>query len=190
MAMPEEALGEVLDASYPIPEAPEEKARFEVDTLEKAAWAMRKLAHIRGKMAEIQTIADKEIMRIQYWADERKKDLEGDAHYFEGMLIAYHQRAFADDPKTKTIKLPHGELAARKQPDDWRIMDETFIKCAKELGLMTLIRAKEEPNKAEAKQVLKFDPATGKVIDPETGAVVDGVTVIPGGIKFSVKVAD
>ena len=191
-AMPQEALGldESLDGAYSVPEVPEERVHFTVDNLEKAAWAMRKLAHIRKKQAEIQSIADKEIMRIQYWAEDQKKGLEDDARYFEGLLMAYHQSVYADDPKAKTIKLPHGELTARKQQDDWRIMDEVFIQAAKELGLMNLIRVKEEPNKTELKKALWFDPETGKVIDPETGAVVDGVTVIPGGVKFSVKVVD
>ena len=183
-----ESLIEALDSICSVPGTSEQQARFEVNSLETAAWVMRKLAHIRGKQSEIQGIADKEIARVQNWADEQKKSLGDDAQFFEGLLVTYHHKVLEGDPKAKTVKLPHGQLTARQQPDDWKIIDEAFIRSLKDAGRLDLIRVKEEPKRDEARKALTVDG--GRVIDPETGGVIEGVTVIPGGVKFSVKVGE
>ncbi len=173
----------------PLPESPEERARFEVTDLEKAAWAMRKLAHIRSKQGEVQALADKEIIRLQAWADEQKSRMDGDAQFFEGLLTAYHRRTLAADPKhAKTIKLPHGELTSRAQPDKWEINADALLPQLKAIGRLDLIRIKEEPMRDEIKAAFKVD--NGRVIDLATGEVLEGVTVAPGGIKFSIEVVE
>ncbi len=177
-------LQEALDQQT-IPEAPEHREHFRIDTREKAVWAMRKLAHVRRRQAENKAIGDKEMLRIQAWVDEVNKSLEAGAQWLENLLIDFHRQELERDPKAKTIRLPHGELNARKTPDDWRIDEALFLTWAQQ-NHEAWVRVVPEVNKKALKDEGKANDL-GQIVDPESGEIVPGVVVLPGGIKHYVK---
>lgn len=148
--------GETLDdflATHPpegvAPEPPDGEDSQVPDIDEgQAAWAMARLAQIRRKQAEHDATAalqHKAIddwieangvhdrrARIDGWLVEVNAALEANAGYFEGLLLAYHERLYddavargvSDRNMPKTIKLPDGKLTARKSGGSTEIQDQ------------------------------------------------------------------
>lgn len=97
-----------------------------------AAWIMRRLRSKRRQLSENVRVADDERARIDAWVHDVQQPLLDDVVYFEGLLAAWHVEGIRDeldvnvmvekpDPEVwrkfrgKTLKLPHGEVAARAQ---------------------------------------------------------------------------
>lgn len=152
-----------------------ERERFTVKTIDEVNWALRKLAAINAKKAEIERLAAEEVARINYWKDAESGKLEQNALFFEALLHEYaiHQRD--DDPGFKKTSTPYGTVKFRKQSPKWNYDDKALVECLKSSGLIDLVRIKEEPNKVELKKVAIV--RDGKVIDPSSGTIIDGVTV-------------
>lgn len=157
---------------------------FQVDTLERAIWAARRRASVESKMQSLRDTAQAEMDRIHLWLTEALAPYQHDMDYFDALLEGYHRRELDTDPKRKTIKLPDAELVSRKQPDAWEFDEDAFIASAS-FKHPDLVRVKHEIDKKEAKRLLTATD-TGSVIDA-SGEVVEGVTVTPGDVKFSVK---
>jgi phage host-nuclease inhibitor protein Gam len=165
----------------------EVRESFVIDTKEKAVWALRKLAKIRREMEENQSIAEKEIERIKAWLEDVNGSLQKDAEFFESLLQAYHRKVLEENPKSKTIKLPHGTLKARIQEPDYIRDEEMLLAWAKE-NRPEAVKVKESVDWSSLKKTI-VSTANGVAID-ENGQVVEGVTVVERGIKFSVEVAE
>lgn len=151
---------------------------FTVDSIEKAEWCMRKLSRLASEDADDEAVAQREIDRINAWLEARKSPRARSREFFEGLLIDYHNRLLRDDPRAKTVKLPHGTLKSRKLPESFEYDMEAVVSWAKENGRTEFIRVKEEVVKDEVKRAVKED-----------GEKVPGVTVLPAGIKFYVEVS-
>ncbi|GIM47590.1 phage protein [Collibacillus ludicampi] len=165
----------------------EMRESFVIDTKEKAVWALRKLAKIRREMEENQSIADKEIERIKLWLEDVNGALQKDAEYFESLLQAYHRMVLEENPKAKTIKLPHGTLKARKQEPDYIRDEEKLLAWTKE-NQPEAVKVKENVDWSTLKKMI-VSTENGVAID-ENGQVIEGITVVDRGIKFSVEVAE
>lgn len=177
-------ISEALDAGI----APQDEAQrqaFVCDTPERADWALRKLAKIRGQQAEAQKLAGEQIARIRDWLEEQDAKADSEAERFEALLLQFHQRTLAADPKAKTISLPHGTLKARQGQPKFEVMADTFLAWAK-VNKPELVRVKEEAAKDEIKKLAKV--VGGKAVDPDTGEAMPGVTVLPPEMKYSVEV--
>lgn len=169
---------EMTDATTP-------REAFAVTDTSSATWAMRKLAAIRRKQADIAQAADAEILRIADWAAAEQRKLLDSANYFERLLIDYHQHIIADDPRAKTVTLPHGKLTVRQQQPQYQRDDDVLLEWAKATS-PELVVVSESPNWIEIKQYGKA--VGGQFFDPATGEVIPGVTVIHREPKFFVEV--
>ena len=179
--MTTQSLPESLDEQSPFQQTAD---TFTVDTDEKAAWAMRKLARVKALLEVNSKMASDEVQRIYRWEFEVNAPLEKDAEYFIGILEHYGltQRQESD---RKTIKLPYGSISSKAGQDKWEFDPETFIPWARQ-SAPSLIRIKEEVNAADAKKVLS---ATGDgAILPQTGEIVPGLKITEGTIHFSITV--
>jgi len=81
-----------------------------------------------------------------------------------------------DDPKLKTVKLPHGTLKMRAQQPQYEYDEAQLLPWAKE-NLPEAVIVKESVAKTPVKKHIQ-----------ETGEVVPGVTIIERPEKFSVEV--
>lgn len=186
-------------------EIPNENPQFRIDNKEMAIWALRKLANIERNRNEARAAAQAEIERIQTWLADEEKKADQERGFFEFHLEHYHRRVLAENPKTKTIKLPHGELQLRTQQPDYEKNDNVLLFWAlKNLPhLITFphwIRPDPKLDWAELKKALEIkeipvvDQETGEVIDrkfvvinPPTGEIIPGITVTRRPEKFNIK---
>lgn len=160
--------------------------RFKVDGPRTAEWALRKLARIRGYLAENDQIALEEIKKITDWITDANAALGADAAFFEGLLEDWHRRELADDPARKSIKLPNGTLKSRKTPEGIEVTDaDALIDWAEANGHPEIRRVKVEVDKVAARKVLGTTPE-GQVFDPSTGEIVPGVEGRPSEVRYSV----
>jgi len=159
-----------------IPEVPEERERFKIESKDQAAWALRKMSRIKAEIEENNKVAQAEIERITAWRDEENEKLQRSISFFESLLCDYFLRLRESDPKLKTIKLPHGTLKMRAQQPQYEYDEDVLLPWAKE-NLPEAVVTKESVAKNPVKKHIQ-----------ETGEAVPGVTIIERPEKFSVEV--
>ena len=159
-----------------IPEAPEERERFRIETKDQAIWALRKIAQAKADQDENTRAAQAEIDRIAGWRNEENEKLQRSVSFFESLLHEYFMQLREDDPKLKTVKLPHGSLKMRAQQPEFQYDETQLLPWAKE-NLPDAVVVKVSVSKTPVKKHIK-----------ETGEMVPGVTITERPEKFSVEV--
>ena len=159
-----------------IPEAPEEKERFRIETKDQAAWALRKMSRIQAEIEENNRVAQAEIDLIVSWRDEENEKLERSISFFESILHEFFLQLRESDPKLKIMMLPPGTLKMRAQQPQYEYDEEILLSWAKE-NLPEAVVIKESVAKTPVKKHIQ-----------ETGELVPGVTIIERPEKFAVEV--
>ena len=167
--------------------APAEREGFQITDLSAATWAMKKVARIRARQAEIHAAACAEIDRLKAWDAAEQHRLDSEAAFFVEHLIDYHRRLIAEDPKAKTIRLPHGELRCRAQQPEWTKDEIQLLAWAQATDPVAFVQIKETAKWAEIKKRGVLQP-DGSLVYVETGEVIPGVTAIERPPKFTVEV--
>ena len=167
-----------------------EKPAFRIDTKEQAVWALRKIAGIERSRQEARTAAQVEVGRIQAWLAGEEKRADQARDYLDFLLEDYHRRQLAENPKQKTIKLPHGELQLRTQQPEYHKDDVAVMTWARENRPEFVIQPPQPDPKldwAGLKKALKV--VNGQAVDPETGEAVPGLVVTEQLPKFQIKLS-
>lgn len=162
------------------------EAPFKVTDDATATWAMRKLSAVQQKVDEAKAIYASEVARLDQWLADVTSDYQRSVDYFTALLTEYaiHER---DAHDRKTVKLPHGEVKSRASAAKVVVDDlDLFVKWAEANGVAQVVRVKKEAAASEFASV--FDIAGDKVLVSETGEVVEGVSVKPASVSFSVVV--
>ena len=166
------------------PTIEQQHAGFTVTDLASADWAIRKLARARKNYREVADYVQEERERLNDVLSDAGIRADDTERFFGGLLTEYHLRLLEDDPKRKTIKLPSGELKARKNPDRVVIADPDAFVCA--VGMDSpLVKVEAKPLLAEVKKALKDGP-----IVTADGEVVEGIEVVEGDVKVTVDTAE
>jgi hypothetical protein len=165
--------------------AGDEDGPFRITVDGQASWALRKIREAQAEQARIKALAEDEIARIEQWATDADRPLQGDVDYFTGLLVDYYRRLKEANPKLpRTYKLPDGHIAARKDPDSLDVKDEAaFIAWATE-HLPDAVPPKVLKSKLNDD---RFAHEDGKVIDTTTGEVVPGVALTVGEDQIKAK---
>lgn len=188
----DEAVTAALDEVDPPEHMPD--GRWRVTDEGSADWAVRKLARARETAANTRAQANRQrkaiqeavapyLQQLDEWEAERIDALDRDAGHWEALLAEYHRQVLTEDERAKTVKLPHGKLVARKQPDAWEAEDTVVIDWATKVGAHEILTTKTLLQRAEMKKTLSV-ATTGEVV--WGGELVPGVRVIPGEVKYSV----
>ena len=111
------------------------------------------------------------------------RPLDNQIAFYENALKTFAMNEYAETNK-KTIKLPNGTLAIKKQQPKYVYNDEQVIEFLQENNYKDYIRTKAEVNKKDLKKNAIVNNNNELVID---GKVVPGVTVIPQEDKFEVR---
>jgi hypothetical protein len=181
------------------PPAPDGQG-FKVTDGGSADWALRKLARVRSRQAEVAQLAEKQrqailasvaqfLEPIDEWEADELARLRGDAEFFEALLLQFHRSVLAEDERAKTVRLPHGKLVARKQKDKWDIEDDVLIEWAKSVGAAGVVRVKAEVDRAEIRRGHVLQAASNGVV-VWAGEIVPGVTFAPGEVQFTVEIEE
>lgn len=165
--------------------------RFTVDSMEKADWAVRKIARERRRLAEARELAKAERSRIDEWEAEQTQRCETATAFFEDLLQNYHRRLLDDDPKAKTVRLPSGELVARKLPDSLICDggDDTIEWTEQHEPDAVVVRKTVDRSKMKRRLGVGSNerPEGFEAIDPATGEVVPGFWFQVGAVSFKVR---
>ena len=167
----------------------ENKPIFSINDKEQAIWALRKIAIIERVRKEAREAAQAEINRIQDWLADEEKRADQDRAYLDELLEQYHRAVLEDNPKAKTIKLPHGELEIRKQQPEYIKSDDTVKVWAQENRPELLVPQEPKLDWATLKKSLQATD-DGRAVDTETGEIVPGVGINERPAKFSIKLTE
>lgn len=137
---------------------------------EWASRALRELGELTKKVEANNTIAAKEIARVQQWNDDVNASLESRAAFLWQKLEQYALEQRADD--RKTISLPGGKLSTRPAQASWKFSSE-FITWAID-NAPDMLRKSWTVDRNAAKAVLDKD-SEGNIFNVETGEPVPGV---------------
>jgi hypothetical protein len=158
---------------------------FEVRNKDRANRAVWKVGRIQDDLADDEALYKSELARLTDWITNRRLRAEKAIEFLTTLTAGYHAIVLEDDPKRKTIRLPAGDLVARQQPARWDIDDDQFIEWARANNHDELLNTKVTVDRLTVKSDLHVAP-DGRAVDGY-GEVVDGVTVTPGEVRFSVK---
>lgn len=142
---------------------------FEINNLQSATWAFKKLRAISDKQREIEEVAAAEIERIEEWKQEQLKQYKSDSEFFEGCISAYFIEERANDKKFK-LSTPYGKVTTRKSKK-WLYEDEEALKNYVKDNGIDAIRIKEELDKTSLKKLFKDG------VNQETGEILPGVMI-------------
>ena len=184
--MSEIALSEYDADDEPTREVAEDQESFRIQDDQQAAWAMRKRAHYRSKMAENSDIAELEINRITEWLNRVNESIDKNAQYFEALLIDYARRQRQTEDR-KTIDTPYGRVRSRALQVKYQVTDaEGFVTWAQQ-HRPELLSVKISPDMKALKDAVTPEdtPTMGRVAVTEGGEVIPGVTFEPGNVSFT-----
>ena len=165
----------------------EEDGTLLVKNKSDADFYLRQINKLKKQKEEINEFVDQEIERqlrlYQEYREDRMRPLDNQIAFYENALKTFAMNEYAETNK-KTIKLPNGTLAIKKQQPKYVYNDEQVLEFLQENNYKDYIRTKAEVNKKDLKKNAIVNNNNELVID---GKVVPGVTVIPQEDKFEVK---
>lgn len=146
---------------------------------------LRRIVHLDDAYEADATIVNEQIAQLERWKAHRYEAYMSQRGWLSARLQRFHEAALSLDPRSKTIRLPAGELRMRAQQDALSIDGEQFIPWAKEHRPDTL---REVPaTYAVDVRTVRSALVNGFVVDAD-GEVAPGVTVEPREPKFSIEV--
>lgn len=165
----------------------EEDGTLLVKNKSDADFYLRQINKLKQQKEEINEFVDQEIERqlrlYQEYREDRMRPLDSQIAFYENALKTFAMNEYAETNK-KTIKLPNGTLAIKKQQPKYVYDDEQVLEFLQENNYKDYIRTKAEVNKKDLKKNATVNNNNELVID---GKVVPGVVVIPQEDKFEVK---
>lgn len=177
----------------------EVQSMFGVRDLAHADQVLRRLARVRRNLARAEDLYETQVAQLRQYIDAERHRAGQAEERLTWLLESFHRAVLAEDPKAKTVRLPSGELVARKAPDRWDFDDEAFLAWAADHH-PEFVRTKVEVDKPTVKKAL-----VGGVVDRDAdnggglivarpghvisadGEVVPGVEVTPGEVRFTAK---
>lgn len=90
----------------------EETQSFVIDDLSKAEWAMKKIAHSKAKITDLQTQAQKMRNDVDMWLQKEAEHETNNIAYFEALLQPFIAEQLKDSKK-KSLSLPSGKAGYR-----------------------------------------------------------------------------
>lgn len=165
----------------------EEDGTLLVKNKSDADFYLRQINKLKKQKEEINEFVDQEIERqlrlYQEYREDRMRPLDSQIAFYENALKTFAMNEYAETNK-KTIKLPNGTLAIKKQQPKYVYNDEQVLEFLQENNYNDYIRTKAEVNKKDLKKNAVINNNNELVID---GKVVPGVVVVPQEDKFEVR---
>lgn len=161
----------------------EEREGFVIDSLDKAAWAFKKIAACNARIEEVKSCVDSEREKLDTWYERETKAAKETIDYFKQLLAEYY---FTEKDKNKDFKLstPYGSGYSRKQQPELNYSEDAADRL-EELGYEACIRTKKEINKTALKEMLTITKDNRAVT--EDGEVLDFIEVVPREPSFTLK---
>jgi hypothetical protein len=151
---------------------------FRIDTMEKAAWAMRKYRRLAQRLQQNQDMARREHNRIDAWQDRVNAPILSQLEFYEHHLTSFGMVQRAEG--RKSLDFPDGSIKTRATGGTFDVDKVTFLEWAEREKRDDVLRVSLAPNLAAMKETFVVD--SGRVIDPLSGEVVPGVLPVPEAV--------
>lgn len=165
-----------------------EQHGLNINNKNSANFFLKQVKKLRNEIEEINNYTNAEIKRIVDKHEEYRREcirpLENQAQFLESALMSFMLNEHEENNK-KSIKLPEGTLALKKQQPKYIYKDDEVIEFLEKKKMNDFLRKKEtvELNKKDLKKAAKIQ--NGKMyID---GVEIPGTEVIEQADKFEVK---
>jgi hypothetical protein len=132
---------------------------------------LRRRAFWQTRLDEAEKVYHCQLDRLNEWWAAEKQRIGRHIDWHDQTVTSLHAALLADDPKRKTIHLPHGTLRARKLPD--RVEADPAV------TLPWLLEHRADLLRHEIDK-----PSLNRAV--KAGLEVPGVAVTPGEVRFSV----
>lgn len=166
---------------------------FQVNDLESAAEAQRRIAWFEDKKKEIEEITksqiepfQKRIDKIKSWGEESKQEFIQKQTYYSNLLEQFMKQQIEEqiskgkNPK-KSISLPYGKIALKKQQPEYLKDEATLLEYAEQSGFVKVEKKTDWAN------IKKSCIVVGDKLIDSNGEVVPGIVVVEREDKFEVK---
>lgn len=149
---------------------------FSVGDLAQADQVLRRIARIRRQWAALDDVYATEIERLTERRNAERDKADRQIARAEELLAGFHRAALAEDPKAKTIRLPHGELVARKAPDRVEVDPDVFLDAVSEDSPLVRTTIKRDPDRKALLAHIR-----------DTGEALPGVELVTGEVRYSTR---
>lgn len=166
-------------------------------TLEDAQRAAKRVAVLRKKAAEVESlfvseeaVLQQELEKVRKRREEALKLYERRMGWYLFALEEFHQARLQADPKEKTIKLPAGDLTLKAQQPEWDYGETDAVTAVLRLYRPELVRVEEKPDKAALKKAARVYADGNVYIEDGNGELHQlPITVTERPPKFDFKPA-
>lgn len=164
----------------------EQPQGFVIDSLEKAAWAFKKISACNARISEVKGYAENERTKIDEWENSETKSARDSIEYFKHLLADYY---FAEKDKNPKFKLstPYGNGYSRKNAPELAY-DEASVDRLEAMGMSDCVKTTKTINKTVLKNSILITE-DNKAVNSD-GEVLDFITVMPKGESFILKGCD
>ena len=186
-----EPLAEYLLGAYSCPEGAEtgepEKAQFVIDSLDKASWALRKIAQMQEKKAAAIEQADIEFRRVSAWRDEQVAAHDKQIAFFEFLLRPFAEQSL-DGEKKRSLKLPAGTMGFRAGQPHYDVNEPELLAYVK-ASAPEFLKIKESVDWPRFKKDMGLRVDGNRAVTKE-GEIIPGIVASEGEDTFFVKVGE
>lgn len=154
---------------------------FVVDSIEKAAWAMRKYREAAQRKERNVALAQAEHERIDTWLESANRKHSDAMDFFAGHLEGFARAERLEG--RKSVSLPDGTVKSRAKKPGLDIDKDTFTVWAQETH-PDWLRVSYAPDVTAIREGLAI--AGASAVDPDTGEAVPGITVTPESVSYSI----
>lgn len=139
---------------------------FHVDSLDKAAWAGRKILQAEERMNRRSHLAEEYKRKIDDWLAEANKEDLSSVSYLSSVLEPFAVSEIAQQPRSRSLKLPGVTLGLRSLPARMTVLDEQEALAYCEAHHPEALIVRKDLSKIELKRLyLAGTPIPGVVLD-------------------------
>ncbi|EGQ0375723.1 host-nuclease inhibitor Gam family protein [Staphylococcus pseudintermedius] len=169
----------------------EQSESFQVNNLETANWAFKKLEALKAKEKEINEVAEKELDRIKKWQSQELKSIESDKEYFEHLVTDYYKREKEKDAEFK-LSTPYGKVTSRAGSKvlemQGGVNEQDVIEQLEQKGFVDFVKVTKKLKLADIKKGFKAID-DGTLVDMN-GEVLEGVKIVRKPTSYTVKAGE
>ena len=182
---------------HDVPDTDEAREAWRIGGLREATWAMRKLADIEARRAQVRDAYQAEVDRLDVWVQEQEQRLDHDGDFFRAHLEVYALTVRADspvnskgEPTVKSVSTPYGVVKTSVRGGSWAVSEETVEWAKRARPDLVTTTVSETFQVSAAKALADLEVVAGEVIDTTTGEAVPGIVVAPKVVGAKVVLAD
>ena len=168
-----------------------DKEKFEINTIERANWALKKILSVEAKKDEVKQFTKNKIDQVKNFEKQQIEELDRSVEYIKYLLTQYANESLKDEKRKKSIKLLDGVVGFRTKAVSFEMDDKKLLEFVKQYD-ESFINTTETVNWSDFKNKIKVvetkqDDNTEYQAVTEDGEVIECIKVNPAYEEFYTK---